>query len=80
LIVAVVELAGDDVEVVDYGGPPQVEQVRAGAAAAGAADLPVAATALTALVIAYQNIASWRRGQVTSGTSARLAGRYDGFS
>ena len=35
-------MAGDDVEVVDDGDPPQVEEVLAGAAVAGAASLPVA--------------------------------------
>ena len=41
-MVAVVELAGDDVEVVDDGDPSQVEQVLTGAAVAGATALPVA--------------------------------------
>ena len=36
------ELAGDDVEVVDYGDAAQVEEVLAGAAVAGPAALPVA--------------------------------------
>jgi hypothetical protein len=42
LVVAAGGLAGDDVEVVDYGGAAQVEEVLAGAAVAGAAALPVA--------------------------------------
>ena len=35
-------LAGDDVKVVDYGDAPEVEEVLADAAVAGAAALPVA--------------------------------------
>jgi hypothetical protein len=42
LVIAVVELASDDVEVADNGDAAQVEQVLAGAAVAGAAALPVA--------------------------------------
>jgi hypothetical protein len=40
-VVVGAELAGDDVQVVDGGDAAQVEEVLAGAGAAGAASLPV---------------------------------------